>query len=131
MTAAMLSGALYLGSLGTYLPIFMRTSGIWAVAAGCMLSAGALHFYYGRRWGFSGSALAVSLLCMVYARHQLRRVRLRAPWDPAAWRITPQWLPLALFLACLAIALALIYHMLRLFFREQSIEDPPPPEVRR
>jgi hypothetical protein len=53
---------------------------------------------------------------MVISRHQLRVLRLQGHFDPASWRIAPQWFPFLLFLICFASAAMLIVYMVRLFF---------------
>jgi hypothetical protein len=60
--------------------------------------------------------LFVSLFAMVLSRHYVRLLTLREQFDPASWRIEPQWTPLLIFIACFALALGLIYYMIRLFF---------------
>jgi len=117
MIAAALAGFGWLFSLGAQLRPLMHTPAIWALNAGIILSAAALHFYFKRSFLASGLALFVSLLLMVYTRHTIRLLRLEAFYDPASMRIAPQWSPFLLFAACFVIALALLAYMLRLFFR--------------
>jgi hypothetical protein len=57
---------------------------------------------------------------MVLTRYQPRLIRLEGYFDPAAWRIAPQWGPLFLFLLFLAIAAVVLIVMLRLFFRARA-----------
>lgn len=92
----------------------------WVLAAGILLSLGSLYLLWKRRFAFSGLALLTSLVLMVTTRHQLRLLQLQGQFDPATWRIAPQWSAFALFTAFLAIAVATVFYMLRLFFRPHS-----------
>ncbi|MBP1596714.1 MAG: hypothetical protein H6Q05_2091, partial [Acidobacteria bacterium] len=120
MAAAIVSGVTYLLSLNGSLSALMRAPAAWALAAGILLSLLALHFFFRRHLVRAGSALAASLFLMVLTRHQLRLIRLEGYFDPAAWRIAPQWGPLFLFLLFLAIAAVVLIVMLRLFFRARA-----------
>ncbi len=120
MVAAAVVGMAYTGTIGTYLPRFMNSPGIWALTAAIVLSLGSLHFFYRRRFLFSGSALFLSLLLMVVTRHELRLVKLQGYFDPASWRIAPQWSVMLLFVSGLVIALLTVAYMLRLFFPRRS-----------
>jgi hypothetical protein len=120
MGAAALAGFGYLGSLGAILPAFMRSSAIWVLTAGILLAAGSLHFFFKRHFLPSGIALFSSLLLMVATRHQVRILRLQGTFDPAAWKVTPQWSAFLVFLASFVLALALVGYMLRLFFRRAA-----------
>lgn len=123
MAAASAAGLAYLFSLGEFLGALMKTPAIWALTVGIVLSLGSLHFYFKRRFAFSGTALFASLLLMVITRHELRLLKLRASFDPVSWRVAPQWAAFLLFFACFAIAVVLVVYMLRLFF-SSSGSDP-------
>jgi hypothetical protein len=116
MAAAAGAGFLYLLTLGEILAPFMRTPGIWAIMIGIFLSIGSLHFFFKKQFLPAGAMLFVSLFAMVLSRHYVRLLTLREQFDPASWRIEPQWTPLLIFIACFALALGLIYYMIRLFF---------------
>jgi hypothetical protein len=116
MAAASAAGLAYLLSLGELLGAFMRTPAIWALTAGIVLSLGSLHFYFKRRFLFAGAALFTSLLLMVVTRHELRLLRLHETFDPASWRVAPQWAAFLIFLLSLEVAAILVVYMLRLFF---------------
>ncbi len=60
--------------------------------------------------------LFTSVLGMVYVRHVVRLLKLAPQFDPASWRIAPQWSPFVMFLACFVVMLAVVVWMLRLFF---------------
>lgn len=120
MGAAAAAGLAYVASLGELMASFMRTPAIWALAGGILLSLGSLHLFFKRRFLVSGLALFASLFLMVITRHQLRLVKLRGYFDPASWRIAPQWTPLLLFLVFLIIAVVIVGYMLRLFFRPST-----------
>ncbi len=117
MAAAVAAGLAYLFTLGDFLTEIMRSSMIWLLAAGTLLALGALHLYYKKRFVLSGLLLFPSLVLMVVVRHQLRLLKMREVFDPASWRIAPQWAPFLIFLAGLAIAIATAVYMLRLFFK--------------
>ena len=116
MAGAAAAGFGYLVSLNGILTGLMRTPAIWGLIVGILLSLGSLHFFFARRFLPSGLALFVSLVLMVISRHQLRVLRLQGHFDPASWRIAPQWFPFLLFLICFASAAMLIVYMVRLFF---------------
>ena len=116
MAGAAASGFAYFASLKEILVGLMRTPAIWALFVGVLLSLGSLHFFFKRRFLASGLALFVSLVLMVITRHELRVLRLQGHFDPASWRIAPQWFPFLLFLICFASAAILIVYMMRLFF---------------
>lgn len=110
------AGVAYLVTLRPILPAFMRSPAAWALTAAILLALGALHpFRKGRFW-LAGLMLFAAMLGMVYARHAVRLLHLAGQFDPASWRIAPQWGPFALFLVCFVLMLAALAYMLRLFF---------------
>jgi hypothetical protein len=116
MVLASLAGMAYLMSLLPILASFMRTPAIWAMTVAVLLSLGSLHFFFKKNFCASGTMLFVSMLGMVYARHTVRLLKLAGQFDPASWRVAPQWGPFVMFLICFVIALGLVAYMLRLFF---------------
>ncbi|MBP1683955.1 MAG: hypothetical protein H6Q33_98, partial [Deltaproteobacteria bacterium] len=116
MALAAVLGFGYLLSLLPILVAFMRTPAIWALTAAIILSLGSLHFFFKKQFAASGVMLFLSLFGMVYARHTVRLLKLAGQFDPASWRVAPQWGPLVLFLVCFVLALAVVAYMLRLFF---------------
>jgi hypothetical protein len=46
----------------------------------------------------------------------VRLLRLAGEFDPASWRVAPQWSPFAMFLVCFVVMLAVLAWMLRMFF---------------
>jgi hypothetical protein len=116
MALASLAGMAYLLSLLPILAAFMQTPAIWALTVAILLSLGSLHFFFKKNFCVSGTMLFLSMLGMVYARHTVRLLKLADRFDPATWRIAPQWGPFAMFLICFVIALAVVAWMLRLFF---------------
>lgn len=117
MVGAALAGFAWLFSLGSELRPLMHTPAIWALNLGILLAAGALHFFFKKRFLPSAATLFTSLVLMVYTRHVVRLLRLGGAYDPASLPVAPQWSVFALFLACLAAAIAAIALMLRMFFR--------------
>jgi len=117
MMFAALAGMAFLLSLLPHLVLFMHSPAIWALTAGVVLSAGSLHFFFQRNFCVSGTMLFVSMLTMVYARHMVRLIKLTGQFDPAAWRVAPQWSVFALFLMCFVSMLAVIGYMIRLVLR--------------
>ncbi|MBM3792426.1 MAG: hypothetical protein FJW35_19045 [Acidobacteria bacterium] len=117
MIAAAAAGFGWLFSLGEHLGPLMRTPGIWALNVGIVLSVVSLHFFFKKSFIASGAALFVSLVLMVYTRHTVRLLRLADVYDPASMPVTPQWSPFLLFAVCFVLALAVLFYMLRLFFR--------------
>jgi len=117
MASAAAAGLAYTASLGEFLTDLARTPAMWALTAGILLSLGSLHFFFRRRFLLSGLSVFMSLLLMVITRHQLRLLKLRAHFDPASWKIEPQWMPFLLFLICLAVAAWIVVYMLRIYIR--------------
>lgn len=115
MAAAGVAGLAYLLSLGDLLGLLMRSPAIWALTGGIVLSLGSLHLYFKRHFLLAGVALFPSLLLMVITRHALRLLRLHQSFDPASWRVAPQWTAFLVFLAGFAVAAILVVYMLRLF----------------
>jgi hypothetical protein len=116
MALAAILGLGYLLSLLPILAAFMHTPAIWALMAAIILSLGSLHFFFKQNFPVSGGMLFLSLCGMVYARHSVRLLKLAGQFDPASWRVAPQWGPFVLFLVCFVVALAVLASMLRLFF---------------
>jgi hypothetical protein len=116
MVLASLAGMAYLMSLLPILAALMRSPAIWALTVAVLLSLGSLHFFFKKNFCVSGTMLFVSMLGMVYARHAVRLLKLAGQFDPAVWRVAPQWGPFAMFLICFMIMLAVVVYMLRLFF---------------
>lgn len=120
MAAAAVAGVAYLMSLGPLLKPFMRSSGMIVLTVAIVLSLAALHFFFRSRLWLSGITLFLSLLGMVYARHDLRLLRLAGSFDPGTWRVAPQWSPFLLFLVCFLAMLGVLGWMVKLFLtREQ------------
>jgi hypothetical protein len=122
MILASLAGMAYLLSLQPILAGFMRTPAIWVLTVAVLLSLGALHFFFKKNFCAAGTMLFVSMLGMVYARHTVRLLKLAGEFDPADWRVAPQWGPLAMFLICFVIALAVVAWMLRQFFGARTTQ---------
>ena len=117
MALAAVAGFAYLGSLREIVAALMRTPAIWALLVAILLSLGSLHFFFTRNFLYSGVALFVSLVLMVYTRQELRVLNLQGQFSPASWRIATQGLPLVLFLICFIVAGGVAVYMLRLFFK--------------
>lgn len=117
MVLAALAGFGYLFSLGPHLRSLMRSPAIWTLNISIVLAAGALHFFFRRRFVPAAALLFISLLLMVYTRHALRLLQLETAYNPASVRVAPQWSPFLLFLACFVLALGVVAWILRLFFR--------------
>jgi len=117
MVLASLAGMAYLLSLLPYLKAFMHTPAISALTVGVVLSLGSLHFFFKKKFYGAGTMLFVSMLTMVYARHTVRLLKLAGQFDPAAWRVAPQWSVFALFLVCFVAMLAVVGYMIRLVIR--------------
>jgi hypothetical protein len=115
-----LAGLGYLFSLGKYLPVFMRSPGVWSLTLGILLGLGSMHLLFTRKYGISGVLLFLSLLSMVINRHYVRLIRLDGQFDPASWRVQMQWSPFFLFLVCFVVCLLLLWLMLSLFFRSRK-----------
>ena len=114
MLAAAVAGTAYLFTLKPILRAFMHTPAIGALTFGILLSAGALPLFLKRKFLLSGSMLFVSMFTMVYARHTVRLLKLAGQFDPASWRIAPQWSVFILFLLCFAGMLGVLAYMFRL-----------------
>ena len=116
MGVAAAAGIAYLVALMPYLEALMRSPAIMALAAAVLLSLVSLHFFFRKSFWISGLALFLSVFGMVYVRHVVRMLRLGEAFDPASWRIAPQWSPFILFLVCFVVMLAVLAWMLWLFF---------------
>ncbi len=112
---AAIAGIVYLGSLGEALRPFMRSPGIWAVLGGFVLTLAALRIYRQRRFVLSGTLLFVSMMSMVFARHELRLIHLSGEIQPAALTVSPQWGIFSVFFVCFVLGLATVFYMLRSF----------------
>ncbi|RMF25854.1 MAG: hypothetical protein D6760_00020 [Deltaproteobacteria bacterium] len=118
-------GVFYLGTLGEQVGPFMRGWGIRAVTIGLVLTLASLWLFSSRRLVASGVLLFVSLGSMVFARHELRLLRLGPVPSPAVENLEPQWSIFAVFLVCFVLMLAVLAYMLRSFFSSgQSAETP-------
>ncbi len=114
-------GFAYLLTLGDILRPFMRSAGIWVLTAGIVLAFVSLHFFFRRRFVISGGMVLVTMLMMVLSRHYVRLLNLAPHYDPATMPIQPQWSVFALFLVCFLAALAVVWYMLRLYFRGKRV----------
>ncbi len=113
MILAALAGMAYLLSLQPILAAFMKTPAIWVLTVAVLLSLGSLHFFFQKNFWAAGTMLFISMLGMVYTRHTVRLLKLAGEFDPARWRVAPQWGPFGMFLICFVIALAVVGWMLR------------------
>jgi hypothetical protein len=120
MAAAAIFGLVYLFTLADYLPALMRTPAIWAITVAIILSAGALHFYFKKRFVPAGVMVLVSVIMMVYTRHHVRLLHLAGSYDPASMPVQSQWPIFALFLFFFLIAIGLVWYMLRLLVRSSA-----------
>jgi hypothetical protein len=120
MVGAMVIGLVYLFTMGDYLLAIMRSIAIWLVTAGIVLSLGALHFFFQRKFVLSGLLLFLSLVGMVVTRHALRLIFLEGKFDPGTIPVAPQWSVFLMFLVCFVVALGLVAYMLRLFLTERA-----------
>lgn len=115
MVVASIFGFVYLITLGENILPLMRSPAIWALTVGIILSAGALHFFFKKKFLMSGLMVGVSLLTMVYTRHELRLIRLSEFFNPSDLPVNPQWSVFALFVVCFVIMLGVMWYMIKLF----------------
>jgi hypothetical protein len=120
MGVAAVAGFAYLVWLAPYLEALMRSPAIWSLVIAILLSLAALHFFFRSQYWPAGVALFLSVFGMVYVRHVVRLLRLQAGFDPASWRIAPQWSPFLLFLVCFVLMLAVLAWMFWLFFSPRN-----------
>lgn len=120
MVFASVVGVAYLLSLADYLKAFMRTPAAWSLTIGIVLAAGSMHFFFKRKFLPASLMLFVSLVTMVINRHYVRLLRLDGQFEPTSLAVQPQWSVFLMFLACFVVAIALLWYMLRLYFRERS-----------
>ena len=116
MALASLAGMAYMLTLLPILQAFVNSPGIWVLGVAVLLSLGSLHFFFKKEFCVSGTMLFVSMLGMVYARHEVRLLKLAGQFEPSTLRVAPQWGPFVMFLICFVVALAVVAWMLRLFF---------------
>jgi hypothetical protein len=119
MMLTMVAGLVYLFTLGDSLLPLMRSVAIWLVLAAIVLSLGALHFFFRRKFVASTLLLFISLTGMVFARHTLRLIFLDGKFDPGTIPIVPQWSVFIMFLVFFVIAIGLVWYMLKLFLTER------------
>jgi hypothetical protein len=119
MSAAILAGLIYLGSLGPVLAQFLQSAALAFIGLTLVLSLAALALFFRGRMAASGALLFVSLLSMVANRQLLRAIRLEGIVDSSAMPFKPQWSVLVMFAVCFVAALAAVAYMLRLYFGEQ------------
>lgn len=117
-----LLGIVYMFSLHDIIRPFMLGSGILAVALGFVLTLVAILFFFTRRFWTAGTLVFVSMLAMVFARHEVRLLRLVGQYDPASVPVHPQWGVFALFLFFFVVALGIVAWMARVFFFGPKIE---------
>ncbi len=118
MTAAVLAGLIYLGSLGPLLARFLQSPALAFIAVTLVLSLASLALFFRGRLAASGALLFVSLLSMVSNRQLLRSIRLDGIVDSSAMPFKPQWSVLLLFAVCFVVALGAVAYMLWLYFGE-------------
>lgn len=122
---ASVTGVLYLLTLGDHLRPFMKSSGIWTMTVGIVLSLGMLHFFFKKKFWGAGAMIFVSLGAMVLTRHALRLVVLPEAQNPSTLyegKVVPQWDVFGIFLACFLVALYLVYWMLKTYFTDHEGE---------
>ena len=125
LVLASVTGVLYLLTLGDFLKPFMKSSGIWALTVGIILSLGSLHFFFKKKFWGAGAMIFVSLGAMVYTRHALRLVVLPEELRPAtlyADKVVPQWDVFGIFLVCFLVALYAVYWMLKTYFTDRTAD---------
>jgi hypothetical protein len=116
MVGAAMTGMVYLMSLDQLIGPLMRTPAVWALAAAVLFAVGSLHFLFKKKFWPAGAMQFLSVMGMVYVRHTVRLLKLAPQFDPAAWRVAPQWSPFLMFLACFVVMLVVLVWMLRMFF---------------
>jgi hypothetical protein len=100
MTATILVGIAYLGTLGADLRPFMRGPGS-KVLGGAVVATLASAFLFAKRRLLPASVLLfLSLVGMVLTRHFLRLVHLTGTFDPATIPVQPDWGPFGIFMIC-------------------------------
>ncbi len=119
MIAASFLGFAYMMTFGDYIKPFMRSPGIWWLTVAVIVSFGSLHLFSKKKFLLSGGALFVGLLGMVVTRHEVRLLRLADTFTPDSLPVYPQWAPLIIFLVSFAVAVAVIWYMVKLFMREK------------
>jgi hypothetical protein len=120
MVAAMLTGLVYLFSLGDYIVPLMRSVGIWILMIAIILCIGSLHCFFKKKFVPAGLMVFLSLLGMVATRHVLRLIVLEGHFDPATIPVRPQWSVFIVFLVFFLIAIGLVWYMLKLYFTDRA-----------
>lgn len=115
MVGGALAGLAWVGTLGSRLGPFMKTPAPWVLLAAVVLSLGALHFYFRRRFLPAGLMIGLSVLGMVTIRQLLRDVTLGGSFVAALLPVKPQWGVFAAFLVFFVLALATVAWMLLRF----------------
>ncbi|MDH4156926.1 MAG: hypothetical protein OEW00_06580 [candidate division Zixibacteria bacterium] len=115
MVATMIFGLVYMFTMGEYILPLMRSAAIWILTLAVILSLGALHFFFKKKFILSGLMLFISLPAMVLSRHLVRQLYLEQHFDPADLAVRTQWSILIVFLICFVIAVGAVWYMLRLY----------------
>jgi hypothetical protein len=123
MAAASVFGLVYLFTLGDYLVPLMKTPAIWALTVGIVLSLGALHMFYKKKFILTAIMLTVSVIMMVYTRHHVRLLHLANQFEPGNLPVQTQWPIFVIFLVLFLTAIGLVGYMLRLFFAGSRTAD--------
>ncbi len=116
MAVASVFGLVYLMTLGDYLAPLMKTPAIWALTVGIVLSLGALHFFYRKRFLPAAFMLVPSVITMVYTRHHVRLLRLADSFEPKDLPVNAQWSIFLIFLVLFVVAIGTVWYMLSLYF---------------
>ena len=117
MAAAAVLGFVYLFTLGDYLSPLMKTPAMWALTVGIVLSLGALHFFYKKRFVPTAIMLVASMIMMVYTRHHVRLLHLADQFEPKSLPVKAQWSIFLIFLALFVVAIGTVGYMLRLYLK--------------
>ena len=115
MMAAMVIGLAYLFTLGDYILPFMRSMAVWVLLAAIVLSLVSLHFFFKKKFVIASGLVLLSVMGMVWIRHDVRLLHLDGHYDPSTMVVNPQWSIFIVFLLCFVLAIGLVWYMLKLY----------------
>jgi hypothetical protein len=119
IVATMVVGFAYMFTLGDHITPFMRSPAIWLVMVSLVLTLGAMHFFFKKKFVPAALMLFVSLVSMVTIRHLLRLIVLEGEFDPGTIPVSPQWSVFVMFLVCFVVMIGAVWYMLKLFFGDR------------
>ena len=116
IVAAMITGTAYLFSLGSLLKPVMNSYAAPVLLVAIILSMVSLFYFVKKDFIKAGVIFLVSFTGMIIIRFHARTVFLKDYFDASTIPVKPQWTFFMIFIVFFAIAVILVWYMLKLFF---------------